>query len=98
MKGKDIAVAATVDHVIPEEHGNVNLDKFHDRFINLNKGKRLILAGFFNGSIYQSQNNLSCKLRKLRISQNYRYLNFHLCISIALNKIWAIHTNLLFTL
>ena len=39
-KGKDVAVAATVDHVIPEEHGNVNLDKFHDRFINLSKGRR----------------------------------------------------------
>lgn len=38
MRGKDVAVAATVDHVIPEEHGNVNLDKFHDRFINLSKG------------------------------------------------------------
>jgi hypothetical protein len=39
IKGKDVGVAATVDHVIPEEHGNVNLDKFHDRFINLSKGR-----------------------------------------------------------
>ena len=38
VRGTDVAVAATVDHVIPEEHGNVNLDKFHDRFLNLNRG------------------------------------------------------------
>lgn len=28
LDGKDMLAAAQIDHVIPVEHGNVNLDKF----------------------------------------------------------------------
>ncbi len=35
--GKDVVVMATVDHVIPTEHGNVNLDKFTNRFLSVGK-------------------------------------------------------------
>ena len=32
MKEKNIAVALEVQHVLPEELGNVNLEKFQDKF------------------------------------------------------------------
>ena len=32
MRGKDISIAAQVDHLLPWEHGNINLDQFQAKF------------------------------------------------------------------
>ena len=36
MVGDDFGVSAQVYHVLPQEYGNINLDKFHQKF---NTGK-----------------------------------------------------------